>query len=222
MAMKTLSFLLLLCIPVIGYSQVLPEEEFHMLVHSAQENCEGAYESVVRSINEEFASSIWGKQVRFNQADIIRFFKHSSGEKVSAGVDLTGSNKKSWAYEYDQKTTADLMTGKGIKVTTSYNTLWISPNQVLLHGEYNEEGRKTILELYCPTQSVFEMLRTGKTQSIEFLITGYRGSVSANSTIYGILTHVHSEKQVVECSNGHEFDKGLGYNFCPTCGEPLK
>jgi hypothetical protein len=66
------------------------------------------------------------------------------------------------------------------------------------------------------------VLRVGKQQSIEFLITGYAGSVSSSAKIYGVLTQVYNTKQVVTCVNGHEFDKSLGYKFCPVCGEELK
>jgi len=220
--MKKLSFLLFLSISAITYSQVIPGEEFRTMIKNAQESCEGAHESAIRGTNEEFARSIWGKKVRFNEADIIRFFKHASGEKVSAGMDITRSKSKGWVYEYDQKAASDLFTGNGVRVIQSYNTLMIKANQVLLYAENEKDGHKTILELYCPQQSVLDMLRAGKTQSIEFLVTGVKGSASSNSNIYGILTQVHTEKQVIKCSNGHEFDKSLGYSFCPTCGEPLK
>ncbi len=220
--MKKLILLLALGISITGYSQVIPEEEFIAMVKLATEDSQGAHESVVRSINEEFAASIWGKEIRLNDADIVRFMKRPSGEKVSAGVDLTGKAGNSWVYEYDQKATSDLMTGRGVSVTTSFNTLMIKANQPLVYCENQEDGEKTILELYCPTQEVLTKLRTGRQQSIEFLVTGYRGSTSGNAKIFGILTQVNSEKQVIRCSNGHEFDKALGYKFCPACGEPLE
>ena len=220
--MKTISFLLFLSFSVVAYSQLITDEEIKSMVKDAQEKSVGAHESIILRANEDFAKSIWGKKVRFNEANIIRFFRHSSGEKVSAGVDIHTSNKNSWAYEYDQKTAADLLTENGVRVTQSYNTLWIKANQDLLYAETNMEGQKIILELYCPQQSFLELLRIGRPQSIEFLITGYKGSVSSNSKIYGVLTQVHAEKQVTKCSNGHEFDKDAGYKFCPTCGEPLE
>ena len=220
--MIKVSLLLLLSISAIAYSQVIPEEEFTMMLDRAQENCVGAHENAILKINEEFAKSIWGKKIRFNEASIIKYFKHPSGEEVSTGVDIAMSNNKSWAYEYDQKTASDLFAENGVRVGPSFNTLWIKANQALVYAENEKEGHKIILELYCPQQSILEKIRTGKTQSIEFLITGVRGSVSSNNKIYGILTQVHTEKQVSKCSNGHEFDKGLGYKFCPSCGEPLE
>ncbi|TFH25992.1 MAG: hypothetical protein E4H10_08325 [Bacteroidia bacterium] len=220
--MKNISFLLFLSFSVLAYSQVITEEEIKSKVKDAQEKSVGAHESIILKANEDFAKSIWGKKVRFNDANIIKFFRHSSGEKVSAGVDIHSSIKNGWAYEYDQKTAADLLTENGVRVSPSYNTLWIKANQDLLYAETNMGGQKIILELYCPHQKFLELLRIGKIQSIEFLITGYRGSVSSNSKIYGVLTQVHAEKQVTKCSNGHEFDKAPGYKFCPTCGEPLE
>ena len=220
--MKNISFLLFLSFSVLAYSQLVTDEEIRTKVKDAQEKSVGAHESIILRANEDFAKSIWGKKVRFNDANIIRFFRHSSGEKVSAGVDIHTSTKNSWAYEYDQKTAADLLTESGVRVSQSYNTLWIKANQDLLYAETNMGGQKIILELYCPHQKFLEVLRIGKTQSIEFLITGYRGSVSSSSKIYGVLTQVHVEKQVTKCSNGHEFDKDAGYKFCPTCGEPLE
>jgi Zn finger protein HypA/HybF involved in hydrogenase expression len=220
--MKNVFVLLFLSFSTVAYSQVITEEELKLKVESAQEKCVGAHESIVQRTNEEFAKFIWGKKVRFNEANIIRFFGHPSGEKVSAGVDIYTSNKNSWGYSYDQKTAADLLIENGVRVTQSYNTLWISANQDLLFAENKKEGHKIILELYCPHQRFLDVLRTGQTQSIEFLITGYRASVSLDSKIYGVLTQVHVEKQVIQCSNGHEFDKDLGYKFCPTCGESIK
>jgi len=221
--MKNVLFLLFLSFSVLAYSQVITEEELKSRVHNAQEKCVGAHESIVRITNEEFAKSIWGKKVRFNEASIIRFFGHPSGEKVTASVDIYSSNNKSWDYVYNQRTAADLLIENGVRLTQSRNTLWIKANQVLLFAESErEEGRKIVLELYCPHQRFLELLRTGQNQSIEFLITGYRASVSSDSKIYGVLTQVHVEKQVIKCSNGHEFDKNVGYKFCPTCGEPLE
>lgn len=220
--MKNLSFLLFLGFSAAAFSQVIPEEEFNTMVKSAQEQCVGAHESIVLQTNEEFAKAVWGKKVRFNEANIVRFFRHTSGEKVSGGIDITSQKTKDWIFSFDQNTTSDLLTDKGLRVTQSYKTLWISANQDLLYAESEKDGKKTILELYCPHQSLLAMLRMGKTQSIEFIITGLRGSVTSNNKIYGVLTQVHVEKQVIKCSNDHEFDKATGFKFCPTCGEPLE
>jgi hypothetical protein len=220
--MKNVLVFLFLSFAFAAYSQVITEEQLNTMVVSAQEKCVGAHESIVQSANEEFAKSIWNKQIRLNNAKIIRFFTRPSGEKVSAGVEVFNSSNKGWGYSYDQKGAADLLTKNGVKVTTSYNTLYISANQNLLYAESVTNGHKTILELYCPYQKFLEVLRTGQTQSIEFLVTGYRTSVSSDTRISGVLTQVYADKQVVKCSNGHEFDKALGYKFCPTCGEPLK
>ena len=220
--MKTFLVLVFLSFAVAAYSQVITEEQLKPMVESAQAKCVGAHISIVQSSNEEFARSIWDKKIRLNNAKIIRFFTHPSGEKVSAGVEIYDSSNKGWGYTYDQKSAADLLTKNGVKVTTSYNTLYISANQNLLYAESVTEGHKTVLELYCPYQKFLEVLRTGQTQSIEFLVTGYRTSVSSDTRIYGVLTQVYADKQVVKCSNGHEFDKAMGYKFCPTCGEALK
>ena len=107
-------------------------------------------------------------------------------------------------------------------MTQSYNTHWISARQELLYAESKKGGDKISLELYCPQQKFLELLRIGQTQSIEFLITRYKASASSSTKIYGVLTEVHAEKQVIKCSNGHEFDKVLGYKFCPTCGAPIE
>jgi len=220
--MKKLSFLIFLCISVIAYSQVITEDQLISMVKDEQDKSAGAHQSVLVRANEDFAKSIWGKKVRFNAAEIVRFFRHSSGEKVSAGVDILSSNRNSWAYEYDQETAADLFTDNGVRVTQSYNTLWIKANQDLLYAENKSGGQKVSLELYCPHQRFLEILRIGQAQSIEFLITGFRGNPSSGSKIYGVLTEVHVEKQVIKCANGHEFDKATGYKFCPTCGAPLE
>ena len=82
--MKNICFLLFLSFSTLAYSQVITEEELKLMVISAQEKCAGAHESIVQRTNEEFAKAIWGKKIRFNDASIIRFFTHSSGEKVSA------------------------------------------------------------------------------------------------------------------------------------------
>lgn len=220
--MKNIFILFILGISVVAYSQVITEDQLNTMVKEAQQNSEGAHESFVLRTNEDFAESIWGKTIRFNNAEIIRFFNHPSGEKVSGGVGIINGNKNRWAFEYDQQTVADLLKKQGVRVTTSYNTLWIIARQDLLYAESNQGPQKTILELYCPKQEFLEVLRIGRTQSIEFLITGYAGSSSSSNKIYGVLTDVHADKQVVSCVNGHEFDKSLGYKFCPTCGEPLK
>lgn len=219
--MKNIFILLFLGFPVIAAAQVITEDQLNEMVKEAQDKCEGAHSTIVLKVNEDFAESIWKKTIRFNSADIIRFFNHSSGEKVYGGVGLLNGNKNSWSFEYDQQATADLFTKNGIRVTKSYNTLWIIANQDLLYAESKAGPQKTILELYCPKQEFLEVLRIGKQQSIEFLITGYAGSLSSNVKIYGILTHVYNTKQVVTCVNGHEFDKSLGYKFCPVCGEAL-
>lgn len=220
--MKYTFLLLLFSFSVAAFSQVITEEELALMVKDAQEKCEGAHQSIVLQANEDFAKSIWGKKVRFNNASIVRFFNHSGGEKVSAGVDLFKSASSGWVYEFDQQQAADLFTKNGVSVTQSYNTRWIKARQNLLYAEAVMNGKKTILELYCPQQRFLEVLRTGKTQSIEFLITAYKGSLSAGTKVSGILTEVYADKQVVKCVNGHEFDKSLGYKFCPTCGEPLE
>ncbi len=220
--MKTLSFLLLLCIPALAFSQALSEDELRLMVKTAQDKSVNAHQSVIQRTNEDFARSIWGRKVRFNDAAIVRFFNHPSGEKVSAGVDIQNSYPGNWAYSYNQQTAADLLKANGVRVTTSYNTLWIIARQDILYAENTNEDKKTTLELYCPKQEFLEVLRTGQNQSIEFLITGYQGSISSTTKIYGVLTQVNTEKQVVSCSKGHEFDKGLGYKFCPTCGETLE
>ena len=220
--MKNICFLLLLSFPAIAFSQVITGEELREMVVIAQDKSVGAHESIVQRINEDFAKSIWGKTIRFNETNIVKFFKHPSGEKVEAGVDLNKSSRSTWAYSYDQKTAADLLIEKGVRVSQSYNTLWIKANQVLVSAVNEKDGNKITLELYCPHQELLELLRTGQKQSIEFLITGYYGSASTGSKIHGVLTKVHEERPIISCSNGHEFDKVVGYKFCPTCGEPLK
>jgi hypothetical protein len=177
---------------------------------------------VVSRTNADFAKAIWGKKIRFNQAEVIRFFDHSSGEKVAGGVDIYKGDKKNFAHEYDQQAVSTLLTDNGLRVTQSYNTLWLKARQPLLYAENKQGDQKIIMELYCPQQSFLEVLRVGQTQSIEFLITGFWGNTSSSSKIAGVITKVHTEKQVVKCSAGHEFDKGLGYKFCPTCGEALE
>jgi hypothetical protein len=220
--MKNLFFIVFLGFSAVVFSQVMTEEELQEMVKSGQDKSVGAHQSIVQIANEDFAKSIWGKKVRFNNAKIVRFFGHPSGEKVSAGVNINSTNQNSWLYTFDLKTAANLLQANGVRVTESYNTLYISANQNLLYAEDTTGGYTTTLELYCPKQKFLEVLRIGQTQSIEFLITGYRASVSSGSKIYGVLTEVYAEKQVVKCANGHEFDKAMGYKFCPVCGEPLK
>lgn len=220
--MKNIVFLSLLCFSFTTYSQVITEADLNSMIAVAQEKSVGAHQSIVQQTSEEFANSIWGKTVRFNQAKIMKFFTHPSGEKVSAGVDIHKSSNNSWGYSYDQKVAADLLTANGVRVTPSFNTLWISANQTLLSAKNETEGHGTVLELYCPQQKFLTILRMGQTQSIEFYITGYKGSTTSNSKIYGVLTQVNVEMQMVKCSNGHSFDKDAGYKFCPTCGEPLE
>jgi hypothetical protein len=220
--MKTTFFLLFLSFSLAAFSQMITEDELSKMVKDAQEKCEGAHQSILLQANEDFAKTIWGKKARFNEANIIRFFNHSGGEKVSAGVDILKSTSSGWVYEFDQQKAADLLTKNGVNVTTSYNTQWIKARQNLLYSEVKKDGTKTILELYCTQQRFLEVLRTGKTQSLEFLITGYKGSVNSNTKIYGVLTEVYENKQVVKCANGHEFDKSLGHKFCPSCGGALE
>ena len=220
--MKTIFILLFLSFSLAAVSQVITEEELSTMIKDAQEKCAGAHQSILVQANEDFAQTIWGKKVRFNNASIVRFFNHAAGEKVSAGVDILKSAPSAWVYEFDQQKAADLLTRNGVSVTTSYNTRWIKARQNLLYAENKINGSKTILELYCPHQRFLEVLRTGRTQSIEFLITGYKGSTSSSTKIQGVLTEVYANKQVVKCSKGHEYDKAQGYKFCPECGEPLE
>ena len=220
--MKTISLMVFLSFSILAQSQVISEDELKAMVQTAQEKCAGAHQSVVQRTSEEFATTLWNKKIRFNEAEIIRFFNHSAGEKVSAGVSLSGSSQNTWGYSYNINVAADLLTKNGLRVTQSYNTHWISARQDLLYAESKKGGNKTSLELYCPQQRFLELLRIGQTQSIEFLITGFKTSASSSTKIYGVLTEVHTEKQVIKCSNGHEFDQAAGYKFCPTCGEPLE
>ena len=220
--MKNIFFLIFLSFPVVAFSQPITGEELHVMIKSAQENCEGAHESIVLRSNEELAKSLWGKTVRLNEAKIVKFFKHTGGEQVSGGVDILLTKNKAWSYAYDQQAVADLLTGNGVRVTKSYNKQWISANQDLLYAETEKEGQKTILSLYCPHEKFLQLLRIGKTQSIEFLISGYFGNTTSDNKIYGVLTQVNAEKPIIKCSNGHEYDKATGYKFCPEGGEPLK
>ena len=220
--MKNVFFLLFLSFSILANSQVITGEELHLKVKSAQENCEGAHESIVLRTNEELANSLWGKTVRLNDATVIKFFNHSAGEQLSGGVDILMSKNKSWSYAYDPQAVSDLLTKNGVRVTESYRKLWINAKQDLLLAEIEVEGQKTILTLYCPHENLLQLLRIGKTQSIEFLISGYWGNTTTDNKIYGVLTQVNAEKPIIKCSNGHEYDKATGYKFCPKCGEPLK
>jgi len=220
--MKTVFFLLFLSIPVFASSQLITEEQIILMVEDAQENCVGAHESVVLRTNEGFAKSIWGQTVRFNEANIIKFFNKSSGEKVSAGFDIYMKSKGNWRYPFDPKMASDLLTENGVRVTQVSGQPWIIARQNILYAENLQEEHKITLELYCTYQNFLETLRIGQVQSIEFLITGFSGSISSDSKIYGVLTKVNLEKLTIKCSNGHEFDEDAGYKFCPTCGEPLK
>lgn len=220
--MKNAFFLLFLSFSFLAYSQVISEEELQLMVGSAQKNCVGAHESIVLRTNENLAKSIWGKTVRLNETNIIKFFNHPAGEEVSAGVDIYMTKNKNWSFPYDPQTATDLLINNGVRVTQSYNKFWINAKQDLLLAENEKDGHKIILELYCPHEKFLELLRIGQTQSIEFLITGIWGSVSTDNKINGVITQVNVEKQVIKCSNGHEFDKDVGYKFCPACGEPLE
>jgi len=220
--MKNLIILLFLGFPVIAISQAITQEQLVSMIDNAQEKCVGAHESVILTTNEAFAKAVWNQKIRINDANIIKFFTRPSGEKVSPGFDIYLNNKGNSGYPYDPKTTSDLLTANGVRVSQSYNQPWINAKQNLLYAEYAQEGHKIILELYCPYQKYLEVLRIGKNQSIEFLMTGVSGSIASDSKVFGVLTQVNTEKQTIKCSNGHEFDKDARYKFCPTCGEPLK
>lgn len=220
--MKKLSSLLLLGISTFAFSQVMPAEEFLTLLNAAQEDCVGAHESAVLRNNEDIAKAIWAKPIRLNEAKIIKYFKLPGGEKVSAGMDITSAHGKRWACEYNQKTAADLFTANGVRVGQSSNTLWIKANQSQVQAEIIQDDKKITLALYATQESVLEKIRVGRTQSIEFLVTGIKGSLTSTTKIFGIITQVHTEKQVLKCANEHTYDKGLAYKFCPECGEPLK
>jgi len=220
--MKNTLILLLLSIGVLAYSQVMSEDELYLKIKSSQESCAGAHESIVLRINEELAGFVWGKDVRLNNVNIIKYFTYPSGEQVSAIFDVNITKNKAWSYAYDQKAAADLFMAKGLRVTQSYNKLMINARQNLISAENIKEGDRIILELYCPHEEFLQALRIGIPQSIEFQITGIRGSADTDIKLLGVVTKVHSEKQVIKCSNGHEFDKASGYKFCPSCGETLK
>ncbi len=220
--MKKLFFLLFLSFTFLTYSQVITGEELQLMIESAQKNVVGAHESIVLRTNQELAKSLWGKNVRLNETKISKFFTYPSGEKVTAGVDIYMTKNKAWSYLYDKKVAADLLIENGVRVTQSYDKTLINARQDLFLAENEKDGNKIILELYCPSQELLELLRIGQPQSIEFLITGLWGNMSTGNKIYGILTKVHADRQVIKCSNGHEYDKDVGYKFCPACGEPLK
>ena len=191
--MKKLIWILMAGISVAGNSQVISEEAFRTMVDQARDEVPGAHQSVVRAINEEFAGSVWRKEIRLDNADILRFNQGTSGEKISAGIDLTNLTGNGWVFQFDQQAVADLLTEKGVQVTTAFNNLLIKANQTLVTVEDTHEGQKITLELYCPAQEVLQKLRTGRQQTIDFLITGYRGIGPGNSEISGILTQVHTD-----------------------------
>ncbi len=226
--MKNISFVLLLSVSLFlsvsltTYSQVITGEELQLMIESAQKNCVGAHESIVLRTNENLAKSLWGKKVRLNETNIIKFFNYPAGENLSAGVDVYMSKNKSWSYSYDPKTVANLLTDKGVRVTQSYDKLKINAKQDLILAENEQDSTKIILELYCPYEKFLEDLRIGQTQSIEFLVSGCWGSATKDTKIHGVLIQVNAEKPIIKCSNGHKFDKEVGYKFCPDCGEPLK
>jgi len=220
--MKNIYFLILLGFSFTAYSQLITGEELQLKVRSAQENCIGAHESIVLRTNENLAKSLWGNNVRLNEAAIIKFFSYPGGENVAGGVDINMAKNKRWSYSYDPKATGDLLQENGVRVTQSYDKLKINAKQNLILAENIQDSTKIILELYCPYEKFLEIIRIGQTQSIEFLVTGCWGSATADTKIKGVLTRVNAEKPLIKCSKGHEYDKVVGYKFCPKCGEPLK
>lgn len=220
--MKNTFFLLFLGFQAFANAQLITGEQLTLMIDEGQDKCIGAHESVVITTNEASAKAVWGQQVRINDANIIKFITRPSGEKVSPGFDIYANNKGKLGYEYDPSSIENLLSTHGVRVSQSYNQPWINARQNILYAEKIKEGNKIILELYCPYQEFMEVLRIGKTQSIEFLITGMSGSPNTNSKIYGVLTKVNTEKQTIQCTNGHEYDKNTGYKFCPECGEPLE
>ena len=54
--MKNIFILLFLSIAVLASSQAITEEQFTIMVESAQEQCVGAHENYVRQTNEGFAN----------------------------------------------------------------------------------------------------------------------------------------------------------------------
>lgn len=219
--MKNFIILLFLSLPACLTAQLITEEQLSLMVKNAQEETVGAHENVVLRTNETFAKKVWGQNIRFNQAKIVKFFSRPSGEKASPGFDIHMNNKGKVGYTYDPKSAADLLSANGVRTSSPRNEYWINARQNLLYAEGTMDGSKIILELYCPYQEFLELLRIGKNQSIEFLMIGFSGSVSGQNKIHGVLTRVNTEKQTIQCSNGHEFDSGTGYKFCPECGKPL-
>jgi hypothetical protein len=220
--MKNIFILIFLSIGFLAYSQLINEEELYLKIQSSEESCVGAHESIVLRINKELADFVWGKNVRLNNATVIKYFSYPSGEEVSALFDINLTKNKNWSYIYDQKTAADLLIDKGLRVSQSYNKVLINARQNLILAENIKDGYKVILELYCPHEEFLQGLRIGIPQSIEFQITGMLGSADTDLKILGVVTKVHSERQVLKCANGHEYDKASAYKFCPSCGEPLK
>lgn len=220
--MKNIFILLLLSIGVLAFSQDISEEELRLKIQSAQESCVGAHESIVLRINKELADFVWGKNIRFNNTSVVKYFTYPSGEQVSAIFDINLTKNKNWSYSYDQKAAAELLMDKGLRVTQSYNKLLINAKQNLILAENIVDDHKIILQLYCPHEEFLMGLRIGIPQSIEFQITGIQGSADSDVKLLGIVTKVHTERQVMKCSNGHEFDKASGYKFCPKCGQPVK
>lgn len=206
----------------IAHSQAISEEELYLKIQSSEERCTGAHESIVLRINKELADFVWGKNVRLNNAQVVKYFSYPSGEQVSAIFDINLTKNKNWSYPYDQKVAADLLIAKGLRVTQSYNKLLINARQNLILAENIKDEHKIVLELYCPQEEFLQGLRIGIPQSIEFQITGIRGSADADLKILGVVTKVHTERQIIKCSNEHEYDKVSGYKFCPSCGEALK
>jgi len=98
----------------------------------------------------------------------------------------------------------------------------INAKQNLILAENIVDEHKLVLQLYCPHEEFLQGLRIGIPQSIEFQITGIHGSADSDVKILGVVTKVYAERQVLKCSNGHEFDKASAYKFCPRCGEPVK
>lgn len=205
-----------------AYSQVIAEEELRNRIKTAQENCVGAHESIIMQTNQGLLTDLWGKTIRVNEAGIVKFYSYPQGEKVVAGADVYIRSGKNWSYFHDQQAAADLLTANGVRVIESAKSLWITARQDLLQATSTRDEEKLLLELYCPKHEFLEALRTGRTHSIEFRVTGIWGSAGSDPRILGVLTHVNTEKQVIKCENGHEYDKVIGYKFCPKCGKPLE
>lgn len=220
--MKNLVFILFIFAFTASYSQVVSEEELRNKIKTAKENCVGAHESIVLQTNQGLLTDLWGKTIRMNEANTLKFFSYPQGEKVVAGTDIYMRSGKNWSYIHDQQATADLLMAKGVKVIESAKSLWITARQDILQAESTRDEEKILVELYCPKHEFLEALRTGRTQSIEFTITGIWGSSSKSPKILGVITKVNTEKQVIKCENGHEYDKLIGYKFCPKCGKPLE